>query len=57
MNAKGNFGMVCEEMHGMQSPGAGDHQTCRTKHAFLERTEYSLINRMTHPEIIGVDNQ
>jgi hypothetical protein len=41
----------------MQSPGAGHHQSCGTKDAFLKGTEDGLINRMTHSEIISIDDQ
>jgi hypothetical protein len=57
VNAEGNFGVIGEEMHGVQSPGARHHQGGRAKHSILKRTEDGRINRMTHPEIIGIDNQ
>jgi hypothetical protein len=31
--------MLCEEMQGVQSPGAGRHHGRGMKHASLERTE------------------
>jgi hypothetical protein len=57
VDTEANLGMIGEEMHGVQGPGTGHHHSCGTQHALLERTEDRLINRMTHPKIIGVDDQ
>jgi hypothetical protein len=57
VNTEGNFGVSCKEAHGVQRPGTGDHQAGGTNHTFLQRAKDGLIDRMAHPEIIGIDNQ
>ena len=41
----------------MQTPGARDHEGTRTRQSLLERTNCRLVNGVTHPKIIGIDNQ
>lgn len=57
MNTKGNFGMMGQEMQGVQGPGTGDHQGCGADYACLQCANNGRIDRMAHPEIVGVDNQ
>jgi len=57
VNTEGNIRMVREQMHGMQSPGARNHQARRTDHAFLECAKRRLIACMRPPQIISVDDQ
>ncbi len=57
MNAEGNIGIFCEQMHGVYGPGTGNHQGCRTDHTFLERAKDSCIGGVTHPKIVGVYDQ
>ena len=57
VNAKGDFGVICEETHGVQSPGAGRHQGGGADYTFIQYTKDCLIHRMAHPKIIGVDDQ
>src|SRR5260370_25471065 len=57
VNTEGNSRMVREQMHGMQSPGARNHQARRTAPAFLDCAKRRLIARMRPPKIISVDDQ
>ena len=57
VNAEGNIRVISEEVHGVVSPRAGDHQAGGTHHAFVQRANDGFIHRIAHAKIIRIEDQ
>jgi len=57
VDAAGDVRVIAQQPHGVHRPGTGRHQSRRPHHAFRERTQDGRIDRVIHPEVVGVDDE
>lgn len=57
MDTERDVGTLPQQAHRVGGPWTGSHQARGGDHPLLEGAEYPVVDRVTHPEIVGVDDQ